>query len=612
MWQFSFRAHLGNQKLRLICSILLALFLLPIVATAATIYLDAKPAGDCAGNYNPARRTCSGGSFYSWDTLDEIETKAAAGDTIIIRSGTYDAPSGNYVELESNQTWRANTGDARPKINCSTATGMTPMRGCFHVNGKSNVTIEGLEFKSCQQSCIRDANASSLTIKNNFFNDWNTTSTFTPGMQAGIFLLNSRPSTIESNQFIASGNSTQNAMKFGGGRGGNTCGHTIRYNSIDMNDSGSGNSIGIAVDVRCGSTTNTAGRNIIEYNLIEDTSTALLVEVDSASIIRRNIIIDFRLNGVRTRSHTYTNDRLEVYNNTFHTKTTTASACLTAYRVVDNYPVQKPGNFTNLRYYNNICMGSYDDMVVVWSAGVDTEPTNDINYNSYWNTHARNNLVCMRQPLGANNTRDTCRTGSETTIYTQSQIASYRSASRFDANSINADPQFVNLAGNDFNPGNAAFVDTGSTTVVSYNGSASDIGAIEAPVIASGTTPDAQTVRLSFSNINGNLSSCTASSFTFREGGSNCTPVGVKINGNTIDLDVTGTACDPISSGQTLKIDNIYGACQDSLSIGGTMGINGKLRAQKGSSVTNTIGGTSAGDNSTKPPIPKNLRLTLQ
>jgi hypothetical protein len=260
------------------------------------------------------------------------------------------------------------------------------------------------------------------------------------------------------------------------------------------------------------------------------------------------------------------------------------------YRVVDNYPSQTPGNFTDWKIRDNICVGSFDDMMAIYSVGVHTEPTNDVDHNIYWNTHATSNLACINQPLGANNTRDTCRTGEGATLYTESQIATYRSVTGFDGNSQNVDPQLVDTPNNDFNIGNTSlFGDASDGT---------DPGAVSSPKLASCVTTDGDTITCTVNNPNGVLSSATLAAIDVSQN-TNCTdsqPQSVSTTGNNLIIQLAGTACDPLVGSEAITIDMAYSALEDSLCIidGAGNCINGESPTTTDFAVTNTIGGAGA------------------
>lgn len=79
---------------------LLSIILLIGLCSSAfgTIFLDAQPGEDCAGDYNPATRSCGGGSDTSYDTLAEFNANMVAGTTNYIRAGSYGRNSGSHTE----------------------------------------------------------------------------------------------------------------------------------------------------------------------------------------------------------------------------------------------------------------------------------------------------------------------------------------------------------------------------------------------------------------------------------------------------------------------------------------------------------------------------------
>ena len=75
-------------KLFCLLAFAIAFFLAPS-AFALDIYVDNSLAGDCI-NYSPASQLCSGGGSTAFDSLEDAAAIASAGDTVIIRAGTYD------------------------------------------------------------------------------------------------------------------------------------------------------------------------------------------------------------------------------------------------------------------------------------------------------------------------------------------------------------------------------------------------------------------------------------------------------------------------------------------------------------------------------------------
>ena len=79
--------NISAMMVRLCLSI--GLILAVSTASAATIYVDGQLSGDCNGTYSVANRDCSGNDGDAYNTLAEAANVATAGDTVLIRSGTY-------------------------------------------------------------------------------------------------------------------------------------------------------------------------------------------------------------------------------------------------------------------------------------------------------------------------------------------------------------------------------------------------------------------------------------------------------------------------------------------------------------------------------------------
>jgi len=68
---------------------LLTLIVPPASATGATIFADAGIPGDCIGTYEPKARACGDGSAVAYSTLSGAVGAAHAGDTVLLRGGTF-------------------------------------------------------------------------------------------------------------------------------------------------------------------------------------------------------------------------------------------------------------------------------------------------------------------------------------------------------------------------------------------------------------------------------------------------------------------------------------------------------------------------------------------
>lgn len=67
----------------------LAMIGLPVSAMSATIYTDSSIRSDCMGSYDPTTRSCGSGSDVAYRTLSGAVAVARAGDTVLLRGGTF-------------------------------------------------------------------------------------------------------------------------------------------------------------------------------------------------------------------------------------------------------------------------------------------------------------------------------------------------------------------------------------------------------------------------------------------------------------------------------------------------------------------------------------------
>jgi parallel beta-helix repeat protein len=81
----------------------------PMVAGGATIHADSGLSGNCVGSYNPTSRSCGSGTAVAYRTLNAAAAAAQAGDTVLLRGGTFQetltpprsgAPN-NYIAFKS-------------------------------------------------------------------------------------------------------------------------------------------------------------------------------------------------------------------------------------------------------------------------------------------------------------------------------------------------------------------------------------------------------------------------------------------------------------------------------------------------------------------------------
>ncbi len=106
-------------------------------AQAATRYVDATLSGDCPSTYAPATRSCSGGTDVGHASLASAAAAATAGDTVILREGTYPqlVPGGSGVEGQPI-TFKSYDGETARIAQLSQL--------AISITNKSYITIEGL------------------------------------------------------------------------------------------------------------------------------------------------------------------------------------------------------------------------------------------------------------------------------------------------------------------------------------------------------------------------------------------------------------------------------------------------------------------------------------
>lgn len=82
----------------ILCLILFGGFLACHSVRAANYYADNQLSSNCAGNYSIASRSCSGADGKAYTTVQAAVNVAIAGDTIYVRSGTYEERVNTYVD----------------------------------------------------------------------------------------------------------------------------------------------------------------------------------------------------------------------------------------------------------------------------------------------------------------------------------------------------------------------------------------------------------------------------------------------------------------------------------------------------------------------------------
>jgi hypothetical protein len=122
-------------------------------AAAATFYVDATITSACT-TYSPASRACAGGTNWAFRSIREAAAAASAGDTVVVRSGTYSEPLAP-----------SRSGTAAASILFKVPPGevvhlkATP---AIQLAGRSHIVIDGFTVENTTWLEARDAHSNTL------------------------------------------------------------------------------------------------------------------------------------------------------------------------------------------------------------------------------------------------------------------------------------------------------------------------------------------------------------------------------------------------------------------------------------------------------------------
>lgn len=154
-----------SEVTRLTLSLLLALWATIVwspLARAATMYVDPTLNDAFSEAYDPGSRSCGAGNDRAHRTLAGATAVARAGDTVLIREGTYNEPlnPGHSGEAGNPITFRGYEGE-RVVI-----TG--PLRPAINLENRQHIVIEGLEISNVVR-WLYAVNAHYNVIRSNTF-----------------------------------------------------------------------------------------------------------------------------------------------------------------------------------------------------------------------------------------------------------------------------------------------------------------------------------------------------------------------------------------------------------------------------------------------------------
>ena len=163
------------------------------------IFVDNTIPSDCA-SYNENNRSCGSGTRQAYSSISEASGIAAAGDTVLVRGGTYAeaiVPSNSGTPLNPI-TFRNYAGETAAITGAYVdGTQWGDEDGWvfgFYVWGKSNIVFEGLSFEDVAHGWGRIVHSSNITIRDSRFENAGAT-----GMVGSIYFINSSHNRILNN-----------------------------------------------------------------------------------------------------------------------------------------------------------------------------------------------------------------------------------------------------------------------------------------------------------------------------------------------------------------------------------------------------------------------------
>ncbi len=415
--------------------------------SADTIYVDGQLSGDCNGTYSITNRNCSGSDGNAYNTLQEAANVATAGDTILIRAGTY------------NQQLRpANSGTVAGYITfrsygSETVTISLGSDIAIDISDRNYIILDGLTVD--ESRWLEAVNAHYNIVQNcTFSNSWATgttgnvrfiSSTYNRILNNVIYEGNDNLLLIDSEHNLVQGNSiTEGAHSLWGIRCGdyNVIRNNYFYNSQQK--------IGEVYD--CGEDTSavpnsfdSTKHNLIEGNEFGKSSTYYATTGGNGiqyagqnGIIRKNVFYNC---GVGLGMQVYSDEALYVENN----------------RVYQNV------------FYDNTCAGIgvrgdeqndvFKNNILYWNKGISgdcygTGPAQIVFRGSIQGYTFQNNNI-FNQSAGQDVIHEEFGTGVSLTWFQTNYPGVYR-------DNVEVNPGFVNAAGADFTLDNTSpMIDAG-------------------------------------------------------------------------------------------------------------------------------------------------------
>ena len=321
--------------------ILVMLLVFPLSANSATIFVDATPAEDCTGNYNPTTKDCDGsGSYDSYDTLDEACSVAVAGDTVYVRVGTYT----ESVDLDNSGSiglpiTYQNYNDEEVLLDANSATDKT-VHWNQDGNPKHYIIWDGIDVTGSTGRGIW-IHGDHNTVQNcKVYGNGNT----------GIQTVEADYTLITKNEVYGNG---WNGISFE-----YASNNEISYNYIHDNDSHAGVNGFPAVGSEA------QDSNVVKFNFVLDNDTGMYFLYQTNFLIYGNIIAKCHKDGIFFNAG---GNVIAIHQNTIYGNGTSEYG----------YGINN-GTATNVTAYNNIIYDNYNGATngtITVSDNLTTDPT---------------------------------------------------------------------------------------------------------------------------------------------------------------------------------------------------------------------------------------------
>lgn len=152
-----------RDRIAILCMLLALALIGPLgFAASATIHVDPSIAADCPVGYDPANRTCGGGTSIAYRTLGGAAAAARPGDTVLLREGSYrevlspqrSGTAGNAIAFKGFPGETATlTGVDQPAILLKNLSWLivegltvTDVPGWGRIEGSNDITIRNNRF----------------------------------------------------------------------------------------------------------------------------------------------------------------------------------------------------------------------------------------------------------------------------------------------------------------------------------------------------------------------------------------------------------------------------------------------------------------------------------